>query len=412
MVHPARRLAAVQTPVIPTLGRLIRETPGCLNLGQGMVSWGPPAEVRSALSAVAREAEAAGPGQVAGDLDPYGPVGGDPALLAAIHDHLRARHGLDADGSTVMVTAGSNMAFQALMQVLCDPGDEVLLPVPCYFNHVMAVQLAGGVPRLVPSGVQVDPQTLAAAVGPRTRAVVTISPNNPSGAVLSRERLLAINDLCAANGLLHVHDEAYAAFHHGIEPPWSPGSRPGANGHTVTLQSLSKSHGMAGWRVGWMVAPSTLAPDLAKVQDTALICPPRLSQRAAAIALAADWDWMDAPMLALRRRRQQLLERFEQPGRPWRLLAPADGAFYALLELDSPISADRAMERLVREHGVAVVSGTSFGLGGCCLRVSYGMLQGEAFIEAIGRLANGLEALACEGHPGSSSSGDPPEPRP
>ena len=410
MLEPARRLAAVQTPVIPTLGQWIRETPGCLNLGQGMVSWGPPAAVRSALSAVAREAECQGNGQLVDGLDPYGPMAGDPALLAAIRDHLRHRHGLDPEASSVIVTAGSNMAFQALAQVLCDPGDEVLLPVPYYFNHAMAVQLAGGVPRPVQAGVLVDPELLAAAIGPRARAVVTISPNNPSGAVLSRERLNAINALCARKGLLHIHDEAYAAFHHGDQEAWSPGSAAGAAGHTVTLQSLSKSHGMAGWRVGWMVVPPSLAPDLAKVQDTTLICPPRLSQRAAAVALSDDWDWMQAPMAALRRRRQQWLESFDQPGRPWRLLAPADGAFYGLLELDSPITAELAMERLVREHGVAVVSGSSFGLEGCCLRVSYGMLQGEAFSDAIARLAGGLEALALENHrqaPGQAPSAPP-----
>jgi len=397
MFDAARRLDAVQTPVIPTLGRLIRETPGCLNLGQGMVSWGPPPEVRTALAAVAAEAATTPAGRPAPEFDPYGPVGGEPVLLAAIAEHLQSRHGLNSHGSTVMVTAGSNMAFQALAQVICDPGDEVLLPVPYYFNHAMAIQLAGGVPRPVQAGVDVDPEQLAAAIGPRTRAVVTISPNNPSGAVLGRERLLAINALCERHQLLHIHDEAYAAFHHGLEAPWSPGSHPGAEGHTVTLQSLSKSHGMAGWRVGWMVAPSSLAAALAKVQDTSLICPPRLSQRAAALALSGDWAWMEAPMAALRRRRQQLLAMLDRSDRPWRFLAPADGAFYGLLAMDSPLSADQAMERLVREHGVAVVSGSSFGLEGCCLRISYGMLEGEAFTTAIERLASGLEALAREG---------------
>jgi hypothetical protein len=120
-------------------------------------------------------------------------------------------------------------------------------------------------------------------------------------------------------------------------------------------------------------------------------------QRAAAVALSGDWAWMEAPMAALRRRCQQLLAMLDRSDRPWRFLAPADGAFYGLLELDSPLSADQAMERLVREHGVAVVSGSSFGLEGCCLRISYGMLEGEAFTTAIERLASGLEALAREG---------------
>jgi aspartate/methionine/tyrosine aminotransferase len=402
-IQPASRLAQVQTPVIPVLGRLIQETPGCLNLGQGMVSWGPPPEVRAALASVATQAGAWESGQPSPDLDPYGPVAGDPSLLAAIAWHLQERHGFDPGLSTVMVTAGSNMAFQALAQVICDPGDEVLLPVPYYFNHAMAVQLAGGVPRPVQAGVQVDPACLEAAVGPRTRAVVTISPNNPSGAVLDRDRLTAINRLCARHRLMHIHDEAYAAFHHGGPEVWSPRSLPGSEGHTAILQSLSKSHGMAGWRVGWMVVPRSLQADLAKVQDTALICPPRLSQQAAAVALQGDWAWMEAPMAALRSRRQRVLERLDRRDRPWRLLAPADGAFYVLLELDSSLSADQAMERLVREHGVAVVSGSSFGLEGCCLRVSYGMLTGTALHGAIERLVGGLEALALAAGASASS---------
>lgn len=108
-------------------------------------------------------------------------------------------------------------------------------------------------------------------------------------------------------------------------------------------------------------------------------------------------------MTALRERRQQLLDRLDRPNRPWRFLAPADGAFYALLQLDSDLSADQVMERLVREHGVAVVSGSGFGLEGCCLRLSYGMLQGEAFMTAIDRLSRGLEALAGEEAPSPSS---------
>ena len=166
-------------------------------------------------------------------------------------------------------------------QALCDPGDEVLVPLPWYFNHAMAIQLAGGVPIPVAAGLVPDPALLAAAIGPRTRAIVTVSPNNPSGVVMAPAVLAAINGLCASHGLLHLSDEAYAAFVHGSVPHHSPGTTPGSGAHTASFFSLSKSHGMAGWRIGYAAVPLSLLPALTKVQDTVLICPPQLTQRAA-----------------------------------------------------------------------------------------------------------------------------------
>ena len=387
--RPARRLAAVQTPVIPQLGALIAATPGTLSLGQGMVNWAPPAQVGRAVAAAIEAA-----GQGAAGLDGYGPVVGDGALLAAIDSQLRQRDGFCLQESELLVTVGSNMAFNALMQVLLDPGDEVLLPLPWYFNHEMAVRLAGGVPVSVAASVVPDPEPLAAAITPRTRAIVTVSPNNPSGAVMPRAVLEAINGLCARRGLVHLHDEAYDLFTYGDAVHWSPGCLAGSGAHTVTLRSLSKAYGMAGWRLGYAVVPRLLMADLAKIQDTVLICSPRLTQVAAGAALAAGPDWCRPRIAELAQRRARVLERLGVDGAPWRLVTAPDGAFYALVELDTPLAADGVMERLVREHRVAVVSGRSFGLGGCTLRLSYGVLEGAALEEALDRLVGGLQALA------------------
>jgi aspartate/methionine/tyrosine aminotransferase len=234
----ARRLEQVQQPVIPVMGELIRQTPGTLSLGQGMVSWGPPEQVHQAVAAALQQHD---PG-----LDRYGPVAGSEALREALGLWLQREQGLDLSQSAVLITAGSNMAFNAVVQVLCDPGDELILPVPYYFNHEMAIRLAGATPVAVEAGVVPDPERLAAAITPRTRAIVTISPNNPSGAVFPRDVLAAINRLCAERGLLHISDEAYALFSYGGESVWSPGRGAGSGSHTITLGSLSKSHGMAG----------------------------------------------------------------------------------------------------------------------------------------------------------------------
>jgi len=386
-MEAAARLNAVQDPVIPIMGELILQSPGTLSLGQGMVHWGPPPQALQA----AREAIDDG------DLHAYGPMAGDQALRDAVGRWLQHHHKLDLAGSAVLITTGSNMAFHAIAQVLCDPGDECILPVPYYFNHAMAIQLAGGVPVAVEAGVIPDPERLAAAITPRTRAIVTISPNNPSGAVFPRAVLEAINRLCADRGLLHISDEAYALFAHGDAAVWSPGQGSGSGAHTVTLGSLSKSYGMAGWRIGWAVVPERLLEAIAKVQDTIQICPPRLNQRAAAGALAAGAPWCQTRIQGLGQQRRQVLAALDEANAPWRLLAPPDGAFYALLQLDSPLSGDAAMERLIREHRVALVSGDSFGLRGCCLRLSYGMLQAVDLAEALDRLRHGLLALAGAG---------------
>jgi aspartate/methionine/tyrosine aminotransferase len=391
--HPAARLAAVPDPVIPEVAALLAARPGGLSLAQGMVAWGPPPAV----------AEAVGQALAADDpgLHRYGPLQGDDDLRAAISAQLQGQLGLDLSGTDLIVTAGSNMAFQAVVQVLCDPGDEVILPLPWYFNHAMAVQLAGGVPVPVQAGLVPDPDLLAAAITPRTRAIVTISPNNPSGVVTPPAVLAAINRLCAARGLVHISDEAYAAFVHGDVPHRSPGALAGSGAHTITLHSLSKAYGMAGWRLGWASVPCSLRAALTKVLDTDLICAPRLSQRAAVAALAAGDAWCRPHVADLGERRHELLAAVaaaRSAGQPLELLAEPDGAFYALLAFPTPLDGLSAMRRLVGEHGVAALPGESFGLpsvaGRVVLRLSYGMLGSAALAEALGRLFAGCTALA------------------
>jgi aspartate/methionine/tyrosine aminotransferase len=381
----ARRLQHVQSPVIPVMGELIRQCPGTLSLGQGMASWGPPAEALEAATTALRDDPT---------LHVYGPVAGEPLLRQSIGTWLQREHQLDLSGSELLITSGSNMAFNAVVQVLCDPGDEVILPVPYYFNHEMAIRLAGGQPVAIEAGVIPDPEQLAAAITARTKAIVTISPNNPSGAVFPREVLQAINQLCAERGLLHISDEAYALFHYGADRGWSPGRGSGSGDHTITLGSLSKSHGMAGWRIGWAVVPQALLPELTKVQDTIAIHTPRLNQRVAQGALTAGASWCRERIAGLAARRQQVLTALDQSDAPWRLLARPDGAFYALLQLDSALNSDQAMEQLIRQHRVALVSGSSFGLEGCCLRLSYGMLESGQLGEALERLVAGLWDLS------------------
>jgi aspartate/methionine/tyrosine aminotransferase len=184
-------------------------------------------------------------------------------------------------------------------------------------------------------------------------------------------------------------------------PHHSPARRSGSGSHTVSLYSFSKAYGMAGWRVGYAAVPRQLLASLAKVQDTVLICPPQLSQRAALAALKAGPDWFRPRIEALGDRRLQLIAAVHSArrgGLAVELLGPADGAFYGLLRFPCGLEGDRVMERLVLEHGVAALPGDCFGLaapqGHGLLRLSYGMLEAADLAEALRRLFEGINALS------------------
>jgi aspartate/methionine/tyrosine aminotransferase len=390
----SRRLAAVQAPIIPVVADLIRTHPGTISLGQGVVNYGPPP---AALDQIARFlAEPAN--------HKYQPVAGIPALVDALEQKLAAENGVRvgaAHGNRTMVTAGGNQAFLNAVLALGDPGDEFILPTPYYFNHEMAVTMASCRPVLVPTDAhhQLDVAALRAAITPRTRAILTVSPNNPTGAVYPAATLRAVNALCAEHGIFHLHDEAYEYFTYGGVEHFSPASIPGAAAHTLSLHSLSKSYGFASWRIGWMVYPAALEAAMRKIQDTVVICPPVISQYAALGALSAGAPYVHEKLRALAAVRatvQSALAPLVADGLCE--IPPADGAFYFFLRVHSDLAPLALVERLVREHRVAVIPGNAFGLThGCPLRVAYGALAADTAAEGIGRFVRGLRAIQREG---------------
>jgi aspartate/methionine/tyrosine aminotransferase len=389
-VHTAhlqsRRLASVQPPVIPIVGRWTTETPGTISLGQGIVSYGPPPEVLDAVHAF---------GSSISDHR-YGPVEGAPELIEAIEVKLARENGITVrPDSRVFVTTGGNQAFVNAILAVTDPGDEVILPVPYYFNHEMAVVIGGAVPVAVPTdrNYQLEVQAIADAVTPRTRAVVTVSPNNPTGAVYPEDALRAVNALCRDRGLFHIHDEAYEYFTYGTARHFSPGSIPEAAAHTMSLYSLSKAFGMASWRVGYMVIPASLADAVNKIQDTLLICPPAVAQRAALAALRVGRDYPRSHLERLDGMRLTIFDALSDPDIPCEL-APVEGAFYYLLRVASRLDSMTLVEQLIRRHGVAAIPGSAFAdPSPCSIRVSYGALEPAMVAEGIHRLASGLRGL-------------------
>jgi aspartate/methionine/tyrosine aminotransferase len=380
---------AVQAPVVPIVGDLIRQVPGTISLGQGVVHYGPPQASVDAVRAALL------PGAWPG-VHEYQHGTGLPELVDVIAGKLRAENGIDvARGSRVAVTAGANMAFMHAVLATTEPGDEVILPVPFYFNHEMAVDMAGCRVVKVATDARYQPRVdaIRRAITSRTRLIVTVSPNNPTGAVFSGEALQDINALCGEHGLYHASDEAYESYTYGSARHVSPASFAGAASHTISIYSLSKAYGFAGWRIGYMVYPEHLASAIAKSQDTILICPPAASQVAALAALQVGRSHCEPHVRELARIRDIVVEQLSALA-PLADVPAADGALYCMLNVRTTIDPMVLTERLIREHRVAVIPGPAFGLTeGCSFRVAFGALQRDTVEEGVGRLVRGLRVI-------------------
>ena len=385
-MRESTRMSLVQTPMIPVVGRLVRDNPGTISLGQGVVHYPPPPQ---AIEAAARFAS--GP-----EDHKYRLVEGIPQLLDAIRTKLACDNGIElTPAHSVVVTAGGNMAFANAVLAVTDPGDEVVLLAPYYFNHEMAVTIAGCRPVVVATDEAYQPvaERVAAAITPRTRAVVTVSPNNPTGAVYPEATLRVVNALCRERGVYHIHDEAYEYFTYDGARHVSPGSFAGAERHTISLFSLSKSYGFAGWRIGYMVVPVQLFGAVCKIQDTILICPPVVSQHAAAVAMSAGRAYCAAQLAGIVEVRRLVLGELARLGDVC-TVPRADGAFYFLAEIRTALEPMALVERLVREHRVAVIPGSTFGVTGkCTVRIAYGALTRDTVAEGIGRFVRGVRAI-------------------
>jgi aspartate/methionine/tyrosine aminotransferase len=380
------RMRAVQSPIIPVVAELLRQCPGAISLGQGVVSYGPPQEALAELNHFFADA----------DSHKYKPVQGLPALLESLESKLLSQNRIQLSSrNRLLVTAGGNMAFMNAILAITDPGDEIVLQTPYYFNHEMAVTMASAHPVSVATDEnhQLRPKAIAQAITNKTRAVVTVSPNNPTGAVYSEAALREVNQICRAAGVYHISDEAYENFIYDGARHFSPGSIQKSEGHTISLFSFSKGYGFASWRVGYMVMPTNLFVAVKKIQDTILICAPAISQCAALGALRAGPAFCRAKLAEISEVRSVVLAQLKEAGNLC-AVPLAEGAFYFFLGIKSNMDPMELSEKLIREHGVAVIPGTAFGMDkGCHLRISYGALQKQTAHEGIERLVSGLKAI-------------------
>ena len=348
-------LARVFAPPVMEARRWVAETEfpperPLLNLSQAAPVEPPPESLCRAM------AEA-----VAGDASVhlYGPVLGDPGLREEIAARWSVVYGAPVDGSEVCITAGCNQAFCTAVATLCAPGEAVMLPVPWYFNHKMWLEMSGveAVPIPCDDGMLPDLEAAREAMTPAVKAIVLVTPNNPTGAEYPADLMEAFYRLAREHAAALIVDETYRDFHSGLGAPHGLFHEPDWREGLVHLYSFSKVFRLTGHRVGAMIAGAGRLAEAEKFLDTVTICPPRLGQFAALWGLRNLGNWVAAEREEVLARRHAVMAEFERlPG--WRLRGA--GAYFAYVEPPFDLPSDRLARLLVERQSLLTLPGTMF----------------------------------------------------
>lgn len=333
----------------------------------------------------------------------YSPAGGLPELREAVAAKTARDSGYEVTPSQVLITNGGKHAIYNTMATLLDPGDEVLLPAPYWVTYPEAITLAGGVPVIIPTdeetGFRATVEQLEAARTPRTKALLFVSPSNPTGAVYTPEAVIAIGQWAAANDVWVITDEIYEHLVYG-EIPFSsmPSAVPEIADRCVVVNGVAKTYAMTGWRVGWMIGPTDVIKAAANLQShaTSNVC--NVAQAAAVAAVSGSLQTVLEMQAAFDRRRQTMTQLLGAI--PGVVLVEPQGAFYAFPSFAgilgrpvggrTPQSTMELAEVVLDEARVAFVPGEAFGAPGYG-RFSYA-LGDDDLVEGINRVARLLNA--------------------
>lgn len=295
-------------------------------------------------------------------------------LKIEIAKYLARRFDLHYDyNHEIFVTVGGSEAIDAALRVMVDPGDEVLIPEPCYVSYLPCVQLTYGVPVTIElqekNQFKLTKEELLAAITDKTKILIMPFPNNPTGAVMTREELQEIADVVIEKDLFVISDEIYSELTYNGEH-CSIGSLPGMKERTIVINGFSKSFAMTGWRLGYAAGPENIIRQMVKVHQFAIMCAPTTSQYAAVEALRNGAEDVERMKNAYDQRRRFLMERFKEMGLD--CFEPF-GAFYVFPSIQKfGMTSDEFATRLLQEEKVAVVPGTAFGeCGEGFVRISY-----------------------------------------
>jgi aminotransferase len=316
-------------------------------------------------------------------------------LRRAISEHLQKLYDVSYDPEEeIVATVGGSEALLLAISALLDPGDEVLLPTPCFVSYQGVILLAGGVSVEVPSRMEnnfvPDPKELEKAITPKTKAILINFPSNPTGAIANRDTLLEIGKLAEKHDLIVISDEIYDRLVYGGSHTCFA-SLPGMRYRTILIGGFSKDYAMTGWRIGFICAPREILDGIARIHQYVIMTAPTMSQYGALEGLTCCEDFVQNMVKEYDRRRKLVVEGFNYIGLP--TFEPR-GAFYAFPKVDVTGMDDVAFaDKLLNEKHVAVVPGSAFGPGGegfvrCSYATAYDQLE-----EALDRIHQFVKSL-------------------
>lgn len=323
----------------------------------------------------------------------YGPVLGMPELRAALAAQLSDLYGGAVVSGQVAITSGCNQAFTATIAALTGEGDEVILPTPWYFNHKMWLDMAGVRTLPLPTGDDLipDPDRAAALITPRTRAIVLVTPNNPSGAEYPAGILRAFYDLAQSRGIKLIVDETYRDFDSRDGAAHDLFTDPDWDRTLVHLYSFSKAYRLTGHRVGALVASPAMLLEVEKYLDTVTICPSQVGQFAALTGIRTLGDWVKGERDEILARRAALAQGFGRLDvHGWRLKGL--GAYFAYVEHPFDLESEALAQRLVHAASILALPASMFvpaddPSGGRHLRIAFANTDRAGIAEMIDRLA-------------------------
>jgi len=381
----SRRMAQIPSSAIRRFFDILNELDDVISLGIGEPDFITPDHICQAGIASLNQGRTR-----------YSSNAGDIKLRELIADKLSELYGIRYDPDTeIVVTIGASEAILDAMIAVLDPGDEVIIPQPCFVSYVPSAVFAGGVPVVVDTRLEnefaVTADEIEARITPRTKMIFLSYPSNPTGAVVGRQEMLRISRLAQERDLLVLSDEIYDRLVYGTEHV-CVASLPGMWERTLHIGGFSKSYAMTGWRIGFIAGPRHLMQAVAKVHQYAIMCAPTMAQYAAIQALKEGEPDVQRMVSEYDRRRQLIVRGLNCAGLP--TLQPR-GAFYCFPKVSAlRLDDEEFAERLLVEERVALVPGSAFGATGKGhVRVCYAAPT-EQIEEALTRISRFVERHA------------------
>lgn len=349
-----------------------------IDVSQAAPTYPPARELRDHIAAVAQSVATA----------TYTDQQGVPELRVALARALTADYDAPVAASQVAVTAGCNQAFCLAMMALTEPGDEVLLPLPSYFNHDMWLRSQDVAPVYLEPGPDMtpDPAGAAAAITDRTRAIVLVTPNNPTGAAYPPALIESFFELARNRGLALVIDETYREFRDDSEPPHTLFSRPDWSDTLIHLYSFSKAYCMAGYRIGCMATNPALLRETLKIADCVALCPSHIGQLAATFCLEHLDDWKREYRRTVRDRVAYAARRLREADTGFDVVS-SGGYFVYIRHPFTDRSSASVGRSLAEDHGILCLAGSMFGPGqDRYLRLAFANVDLPAIDELVTRI--------------------------